>query len=101
MRRSQGDFQVEGRTLDRERLVSMTAPGTPRLSANAALRPLLQDAVLPVAAYVAGPTERVYWAQVRPLHEAFHIPFPSVAPRPTATMLTRPSRTFASPALTR
>jgi bacillithiol synthase len=58
-----------------------------RLSAGVALRPLLQDAVLPTCAYVAGPSEVGYQAELLPAYRAFKIEPPVVFPRVTATLL--------------
>lgn len=54
----------------------------PRLfSTSALLRPVLQDSVLPTAAYVGGPGEIAYFAQLEPLYRAFSLPMPLVLPR--------------------
>jgi len=58
-----------------------------RLSAGVALRPLLQDAVLPTCAYVGGPSEVGYQAALLPAYRAFGIEPPVVFPRTTATLL--------------
>ena len=58
-----------------------------RLSAGVALRPLLQDAVLPTCAYVGGPSEVGYQAELLPAYRAFGIEPPVVFPRVTATLL--------------
>lgn len=42
-----------------------------RFSTSALLRPLLQDSLLPTAAYVGGPGELAYFAQLAPVYEAF------------------------------
>lgn len=64
--------------LDRE-------PGA--FSPGALLRPLAQDAMLPTAAYVGGPAEIAYHAQIGPAYAAFGIPRPALVPRPGATIL--------------
>lgn len=51
------------------------------LSPNASLRPLIQDAVLPVAAAVLGPAEWDYHTQLRAPFELMEIPFPAAWPR--------------------
>lgn len=51
------------------------------LSPNAALRPLLQDAVFPVAAAVLGPGEWDYHLQLRPGYETLGQAFPPAWPR--------------------
>lgn len=48
---------------------------------SALLRPLLQDLLLPTAAYVGGPGERAYLQQLPPLWAAFGRPMPMVVPR--------------------
>ncbi len=58
-----------------------------RLSAGVALRPLLQDVVLPTCAYVGGPSEIGYMAELLPAYRAFKIEPPVVFPRVTATLL--------------
>jgi bacillithiol biosynthesis cysteine-adding enzyme BshC len=58
-----------------------------RFSPNAALRPLMQDSLFPVAAAVAGPSETAYLAQLGPLYERFGIPRPPVFPRISLTLM--------------
>ncbi len=47
----------------------------------AALRPVLESWLLPVAATVLGPGELAYWAQLNPLFEALQVEMPLVAAR--------------------
>jgi bacillithiol biosynthesis cysteine-adding enzyme BshC len=42
-----------------------------RFSTSALLRPIVQDTLLPTAAYVGGPAEVAYFAQLAPLYRAF------------------------------
>lgn len=57
------------------------------LSADAALRPVLQSAVLPVVGVVGGPGELAYWAQLTELFDAFEVPRPVFLPRLSATLV--------------
>jgi len=50
-------------------------------STSALLRPLFQDVLLPTAAYVGGPGEVAYFAQLQPLYSAFDMTMPLVIPR--------------------
>jgi bacillithiol biosynthesis cysteine-adding enzyme BshC len=50
-------------------------------STTALLRPLLQDMWLPTAAYLAGPGEQAYFAQLPPLYASFGREMPLVIPR--------------------
>jgi uncharacterized protein YllA (UPF0747 family) len=67
--------------------IEKPGPVKGRLSAGVALRPLLQDTVLPTAAYVGGPSEIGYLAELLPAYRAFGIEPPIVFPRVTATLL--------------
>jgi bacillithiol biosynthesis cysteine-adding enzyme BshC len=62
-----------------------SAPG--RLSPNALLRPVFQDAILPTAAYVGGPAEIAYFAQSQVLYEAVLGRTTPVVPRLSATLV--------------
>jgi bacillithiol biosynthesis cysteine-adding enzyme BshC len=50
-------------------------------STSALLRPVLQDTLLPTAAYVGGPGEIAYFAQLEPLYRAFGKVMPVIVPR--------------------
>ena len=61
------------------------APG--RFSASVTLRPTVQDVLLPTAAYVGGPGEIAYWAQLRGVYAWAGVPMPVVYPRASATLV--------------
>ncbi|TAH26006.1 MAG: bacillithiol biosynthesis cysteine-adding enzyme BshC [Cytophagales bacterium] len=52
-----------------------------RFSPNVILRPLYQELVLPNIAYVGGPSEIIYWLQLKSLFEFHKISFPVLIPR--------------------
>jgi bacillithiol biosynthesis cysteine-adding enzyme BshC len=58
-----------------------------RFSPNVLLRPVVQDALFPTAAYVAGPSEIAYFAQVGPLYAMMDRPMPVIWPRNSFTLL--------------
>jgi uncharacterized protein YllA (UPF0747 family) len=57
------------------------------LSANVLLRPAVQDAIFPTAAYVGGPAEIAYFAQAAAVYDVLERPVPPVFPRISATVL--------------
>lgn len=64
---------------------ALDSPG--RYSPDVALRPLVQDGLLPVVASLLGPGEFAYHGMLRPLYELFEIPQPMAIPRPGYTLL--------------
>jgi bacillithiol biosynthesis cysteine-adding enzyme BshC len=58
-----------------------------RFSPNVILRPLYQEMILPNLAYVGGPSEVVYWLQLKNIFEHFHTPFPMLMPRNFAMVM--------------
>jgi uncharacterized protein YllA (UPF0747 family) len=56
------------------------------------LRPILQDTWLPTAAYVGGPAEVAYFAQLLPLYAAFGIRTPLIVPRAQFRLVDQRSR---------
>src|SRR5260370_5372509 len=58
-----GKFQAGEKTWAREELVHMTHREPENFSPNALFRPVVQDYLLPTAAYIAGPAEIAYFAQ--------------------------------------
>ena len=59
---------------------------------SALLRPILQDTWLPTIAYVGGPAEVAYFAQLQPIYAAFDVAMPIVVPRAQLRLLERPTR---------
>jgi uncharacterized protein YllA (UPF0747 family) len=66
-------------TLDE--LLGALAADPLRFSTSALLRPILQDTLLPTAAYVGGPAEVAYFAQLPPLYAAYQLAPPRVVER--------------------
>jgi bacillithiol biosynthesis cysteine-adding enzyme BshC len=65
----------------RAELVAALAADPMRFSTSALLRPIVQDALLPTAAYIGGPAEVAYFAQLPPLYRAYDRAMPLVVPR--------------------
>jgi bacillithiol synthase len=56
-------------------------------TASALLRPVVQDALLPTAAYVAGPAEVAYYAQTEVLYRKLSGRMPAILPRASFTII--------------
>jgi bacillithiol biosynthesis cysteine-adding enzyme BshC len=62
-------------------LDTLLAAAPLQFSNSALLRPIVQDSLLPTAAYVGGPAEVGYFAQLAPLYAAYDLAMPLVVPR--------------------
>ena len=65
----------------------MLAEEPQRFSPSAVLRPLVQDHILPTVAYVAGPGEISYFAQMRNTYNFFDLVMPLIYPRSRAVLV--------------
>jgi uncharacterized protein YllA (UPF0747 family) len=80
---SSGSFAEVGGDGVHQRAALLTALDAEplRFSTSALLRPIAQDVLLPTAAYVGGPAEVQYFAQLEPLYAAYELRVPLVVPR--------------------
>lgn len=60
-----------------------------RFSPSVLTRPVVQDAILPSIAYIAGPGEMGYAAELKELYAVLNIPMPAFVPRHSLTLLER------------
>ena len=79
--RTAGGYSTPEGTLTLSELLSRLESDPLCFSSSALLRPLVQDTLLPTAAYVGGPAECAYCAQLPPLHALFGLELPMIAPR--------------------
>jgi bacillithiol biosynthesis cysteine-adding enzyme BshC len=83
-----GAFRAAGgQRWTRQELIAAGRARPEDLSPGVLLRPLVEDYLLPTAAYVGGPSEVAYWAQVFALYPLFEMAPPAIAPRAGATLL--------------
>ncbi len=80
-----GVFAYRGKS--RQALRPNEIPTDAPLSANVLLRPLVQDAIFPTAAYVGGPAEIAYFGQAGAVYETLRQRMPPVCPRISATLV--------------
>jgi uncharacterized protein YllA (UPF0747 family) len=78
---------VRERTLKRRLAVGETVDGDARLTPNVLLRPVLEHEILPTVAYVAGPGELAYFAQVGPVASTLSLDAPIAVPRWSCTLV--------------
>ncbi|MCD6307815.1 MAG: bacillithiol biosynthesis cysteine-adding enzyme BshC [Candidatus Latescibacteria bacterium] len=82
-----GVFTAGGRRFSMDELRALAGSEPERFSPAAGLRPVCQDAVMPVSALIAGPGERLYLRQVRPLYDLFGVDGSTVWPRASFTVV--------------
>ena len=86
-RTAEGEWKAGSRVFATEELLAILESEPERLSPNALLRPVFQDAILPTAAYVGGPAEVAYFAQSAVVYEKILGRVTAVLPRLSATLV--------------
>jgi bacillithiol synthase len=76
-------------TLTREQLVVLAEENPAYLSNNVVTRPLMQEWLFPTVAFIAGPGEISYWAELKLVFEHFDMKMPPIVPRLNITILDR------------
>jgi len=85
---SSGDGWVAGKkSYSEAALLEIVERAPERLSPNALLRPVFQDAILPTSVYIGGPAEIAYFAQSQVLYERILGRTTPVLPRLSATLI--------------
>ena len=82
-----GAWKAGGQTHSIDELLAILDSAPERLSPNALLRPVFQDAILPTAAYIAGPAETAYFAQSAVAYEQILGRVTPILPRLSATLV--------------
>jgi bacillithiol biosynthesis cysteine-adding enzyme BshC len=73
----------------KEELIEMAYHDPAKLSNNVVTRPLMQEWLFPTLAFIAGPGEISYWAELKLVFEHFKIKMPPIVPRLNITLVER------------
>jgi bacillithiol biosynthesis cysteine-adding enzyme BshC len=71
----------------KDELLAIASETPELLSPNVVTRPLCQDTLFPTVAYVAGPGEIAYYAQLKPVYAYFNVTMPIIYPRASITLI--------------
>ncbi len=82
-------YRAGGATYTKQELLELAHSEPSRFSPTVLTRPLVQDAILPSVAYIAGPGEMGYAAELKELYELFDSRMPAFLPRHSATLVER------------
>lgn len=85
--RGHGRLRHSETAIDEAEFLRFLREDPSRVTPNVLLRPVVESALFPVVAYVGGPAEIAYFAQLPPLFEAHGVPIPPVVPRASVRLL--------------
>ena len=90
-RKSDEEFMISdiGLTLSLEELNGVIEMYPQKLSNNVVTRPLMQEYLFPTLAFIAGPGEVTYWAELKRVFSMMDMKMPPVLPRLNITLLER------------
>ncbi|MCX6564282.1 MAG: bacillithiol biosynthesis cysteine-adding enzyme BshC [Candidatus Aminicenantes bacterium] len=89
IQRNAAGFEIKDppQTFQKEKLLALATDKPFLFSPNVLLRPLYQDALLPTVAYIGGPGEIAYFAQMKGVYDRFELPMPVIYPRKSVTIV--------------
>ena len=90
IQRKNGHFVAGKNSFTREDLLSALESKPEDFSPNALLRPVMQDTLLPTAAYIGGSAEIAYMAQNNVLYKEILGRMPAILPRASFTVIEAP-----------
>lgn len=73
----------------KEQLLQIASQYPEKLSNNVVTRPIMQEWLFPTLAFIAGPGEISYWAELKKAFEFFDIKMPPIVPRLNLTFVER------------
>ncbi|MFY9691046.1 MAG: bacillithiol biosynthesis cysteine-adding enzyme BshC [Candidatus Acidiferrales bacterium] len=94
LRSRNGKFFAGDAELSREQIAATIESHPDLITPNALLRPVMQDSLLPTAAYIGGPAEVAYFAQSQVVYAKILGRMPAVLPRASFTIVEQPIARF-------
>lgn len=82
-----GNWSAGNRKYETAELLGILEAAPERISPNALLRPVMQDTLLPVSAYIGGPAEVAYYAQAQVVYQRILGRTTPIVPRFSATLI--------------
>lgn len=76
-----------------EQLLQIAKETPEQLSNNVVTRPLMQELLFPVLAFISGPGEIAYWAELKRVFDIFVMKMPPIVPRLNMTIVERGTET--------
>lgn len=76
-------------TYTKEELLLIAKETPEQLSNNVVTRPLMQELLFPVLAFISGPGEISYWAELKRVFDVFEMKMPPIVPRLNITFVER------------
>jgi len=90
LRSRNGNFIAGEQSFSREALLAEITRAPENFTPNVLLRPIVQDTLLPTAAYIGGPAEIAYMAQTRIVYDKILGRMPAMLPRAGFTLVEPP-----------
>jgi len=87
LRRHNGNFSAGKTTFTPDELRAAIEKSPQAFTANVLLRPVIQDTILPTAAYIGGPAEIAYMAQAQVAYKSLLGRMPAILPRAGFTLV--------------
>lgn len=88
------EWNADGKTFSSSELKEKVISNPELVSPNVFLRPMIQEFILPNLAYVAGPGEVAYYAQMQSLFHLFDLDMPAIVPRLSVTLIDKPLQRY-------
>ena len=91
LKKCEGQYSGKNGELNfrKEQLLQIAKESPEQLSNNVVTRPLMQELLFPVLAFISGPGEISYWAELKRAFDVFEIKMPPIVPRLNITFVER------------